>query len=201
MKLDINKINWNNWTLQIEQQIEKKSGSFQNEDDPEILWAEINNIILDSTKTHGGLKRTSKHSKPYWSKELTDLSDKLRLARKAYKQRNTDSSYKNLVLAKENFEQRKQSEGKDFILKRTSNLNSAQAKNFWKEFNKMFKKKADNQVEPLIDDEGNVITETKEINNTMFSTFFEANHFKKSLLMKNFVLQSTTYTMRPSTFH
>ena len=141
VKLDIKKINWNNWTLQIEQQIEKKSGSFQNEDDPEILWAEINNIILDSTKTHGGLKRTSKHSKPYWSKELTDLSDKLRLARKAYKQRNTDSSYKNLVLAKENFEQRKQSEGKDFILKRTSNLNSAQAKNFWKEFNKMFKKK------------------------------------------------------------
>ena len=114
VKLDINKIKWNNWTQQIEQEIEKKCESFENEDDPEKLWEEINNIILDSTKTHGGLKRTSKHSKPYWSKELTDLSDILRLARKAYKQRNTDSSFKKLVEAKENFEQRKQSEGKDF---------------------------------------------------------------------------------------
>ena len=178
VKLDIDRINWENWSAQIEQHMEDNLVSFENEEDPDKLWKGINNIILESTKTHGGLKRTSRYSKPYWSKELTELSNKLRLARKAYKQRNTDSSSKKLAEAKENFEQRKQAEGKEFILKRTANLNSAQAKNFWKEFNKMFKKKADNQVEPLIDDKGHVITETKEINDTMFSTFFEAKHLK-----------------------
>ena len=178
VKLDIDKVNWDNWSSQIEQKIEDNLTIFENEEDPDKLWKEINNIMLESTKTHGGLKRTSRFSKPYWSTELTELSRQLRLARKAYKRRNTDSSYNNLVEAKENFEQRKQTEGKEFILKRTSNLNSAQAKTFWKEFNKMFKKKTDNQVEPLIDDKGQVKTEKKEINDTMFSTFFEAKHLE-----------------------
>ena len=176
-KLDINKLHWENWTAQIEQQIVSKT-SLQNEDDPDLLWHDINNIFLESTKAHGALKRSSKHSKPFWSADLTKLSNELRLARKAYKQRNTDSSWEKLRKAKENFELQKQAEGKAFILKRTSNLNSAQSKNFWKEFNKMFKKKVNNQIEPLIEDDGNILTETKDINDLMFSTFFEAKHLK-----------------------
>ena len=177
-KLNIDKINWNDWSSQIEQQIENNENYFEKEEDPQKLWDDINKIILNSTKTHGVLKTTTKHCKPYWSPELTKLSNELRAARKRYKQRNTDSSLKNLVDAKENFELRKQTEGKEFILRRTSNLNSAQAKHFWKEFNKMFKKKVNNQVELLIDEKGNVITETNEINDKMFSTFFEAKHLQ-----------------------
>ena len=176
-KLDIDKLNWDNWTKEIEQEIMSKT-SLINEEDPDKLWQEINNIFLESTKAHGALKRTSKHSKPYWSADLTKLSNELRLARKAYKQRNTDTSWENLRKAKENFELQKQAEGKAFIIKRTSNLNSAQAKNFWKEFNKMFKKKVNNQIEPLIEEDGSTITETKDINDAMFSTFFEAKHLK-----------------------
>ena len=173
-----NKINWDNWSLQIEQQVDNNKISFDYEENPDKLWHELNKIFQESTKAHGAIKKVTKHCKPYWSAELTKLSNELRLARKAYKKRNTDSSLENLQKAKENFEERKQTEGKQFILKRTSNLNSAQAKNFWKEFNKMFKKKSNNEVEPLIDDEGNLITESKEINTTMFSTFFEAKHLK-----------------------
>ena len=177
-KLDINKINWEKWSSQIEQQVENNQISFDGEENPDKLWNELNKIFLESTKSHGALKKTTKHSKPYWSKELSKLSNELRLARKSYKKRNTDTSLENLQKAKENFERQKHEEGKEFILKRTSNLNSAQAKNFWKEFNKMFKKKGNNEVEPLIDNEGNLITESKEINNNMFSTFFEAKHLK-----------------------
>ena len=42
----------------------------------------------------------------------------------------------------------------------------------------MFKKKSNNEVEPLIYDEGNLIRESKEINKRMFSTFFEVKHLK-----------------------
>ena len=177
-KLDINKINWENWSQQIESELVKNMDSFENEQNPDKLWNDMNNIFLDSTKNHGAIKRTSKHSKPYWSAQLSKLSDDLRTARKRYKQRNTDPNLENLVKAKENFEQQKQLEGKEFILKRTTNLNSAQARHFWKEFNKMFKKKSDNKVEPLTNDDGNLITEGKEISNIMYSTFFEAKHLK-----------------------
>ena len=177
-KLNIDKINWEKWSSQVEQQIENKIVSFENEGNPDKIWKEVNNIFLQSTKDHGALKKTTKYSKPYWTAELTKLSEELRVARKLFKSRNTDSSLEKLQTAKENFEKQKQIEGKDFILQRTRKLNSAQAKHFWKEFNKMFKKKVDNKVEPLIDEKGNLITEQKGINDTMFTTFFEAKHLR-----------------------
>ena len=177
-KLNIDKINWEKWSLQIEQHIESQLDSLENEENPEKLWNEVNKIFLQSTKAHGAIKKTTKYSKPYWTAELTKLSEELRTARKLFKKRNTDYSLENLMKAKENFEKQKQAEGKEFILQRTRKLNSAQAKHFWKEFNKMFKKKVDNQIEPLIDDKGNLMTETKEMNGTMFATFFEAKHLK-----------------------
>ena len=178
-KLNIDKINWEKWSAQIEEQIASQIVSFNNEENPDKLWEEINSIFLQSTKTHSALKKTTRYSKPYWTAELTKLSEELRSARKLYKKRNTDYSLENLTKAKENFERQKQIEGKEFILQRTRKLNSAQAKHFWKEFNKMFKKKVNNQVEPLIDDKGNLITDSKAINDTMFTTFFEAKHLKE----------------------
>ena len=53
-----------------------------------------------------------------------------------------------------------------------------QAQRFWKEFNKNFKKKTEQKIEPLLDDTGNLLTETKDIENQLFSTFFEGNHLE-----------------------
>ena len=92
-KLDINKINWDNWSLQIEQQVDNNKISFDDEENPDKLWYELNKVFVESTKAHGAIKKTTKHCKPYWSAELTKLSNDLRLARKAYKKRNTDSIY------------------------------------------------------------------------------------------------------------
>ena len=57
VKLDIDEIYWGKWSLQIEQKIEDNLTIFENEEDPDKLWTEINNTILESTKTHGGLKK------------------------------------------------------------------------------------------------------------------------------------------------
>ena len=92
--------------------MERNHNLLANEDDPNRLWDNIDKIFLESTKVHSGLKKTSRHSKPYWSKELTKLSEELRLARKYFKQRNADASLRNLVIAKGNFEQLKHAEGK-----------------------------------------------------------------------------------------
>ena len=47
---------------------------------------------------------------------------------------------------------------------------------FWKHFNRLFKKKVDPGVDPLFNDEGSILTDVKDIENRLFSTFFESKH-------------------------
>ena len=56
------------------------------------LMALIDNAIGATTKANCESKKVCKHSKPYWTKELTTLSVKLRKALKAYSTRNTDNT-------------------------------------------------------------------------------------------------------------
>ena len=57
----------------------------------------------------------------------------------------------------------------------TSSLNTSQAKNFWKEFNKLFKPPSDQMVEALISEDGTILTENADIEKEMFVTFFRLN--------------------------
>ena len=65
----------------------------------------IDNAIGAATKANRQTKKVCKHSKPYWSKELTTLSDKLRKALKAYSTLNTDNNLAVLQEAKHEFEE------------------------------------------------------------------------------------------------
>ena len=47
---------------------------------------------------------------------------------------------------------------------------------FWKRFNKLFKSKTDKGVDPLKDDTKGIVTENSEIEQKLFSTFFESKH-------------------------
>ena len=75
-------------------------------------------------------------SKPYWTKELTSLSDKLRKALKAYSTRNTDKNLSVLQEVKHEFEEARKLACQKFILDKTNYLNTAQSCKFWKEFNR-----------------------------------------------------------------
>ena len=122
------------------------------------------------------MKKSTKHSKPYWTPRLTVLCDKMLEARKAYKMRNTDTRLQEMYDTKEEFDKARKEECEKFILEKTKNLNAAQASKFWKEFNKIFKKTAEAGIDPLKDDAGGLVTDNKEIEEKMFSTFFQCKH-------------------------
>ena len=55
-------------------------------------------------------------------------------------------------------------------------LNSTQSQKFWQDFNKLFKKKTVQKIDPLIDENGALLTENDKLDQCLFSAFFEGKH-------------------------
>ena len=181
---------WDSWTSDLEEVFEQNETYLQNLNEPRELRAFIDKKIEYVTLKHGTKKSSSGHSKPYWTSELTTLCNNMRQARKSYCKRNTHSNKARLIEAKEIFDAERKRECQDFLLKKTKNLNSTQAQRFWKEFNKIFRKKTDQKIDPLFDSENNLLTDSAEVDELMFSTFFEGHHLNQGDFDNNFYLET-----------
>lgn len=175
-KLDVSKINWESWTQSIESEIEENQEHIEAEENPYALWTKLNGIITKATDNHGANKKCSQYSKPYWTSSLSNLSKKLQMARKSYIKRNTDSNLRKFNEVKEEFDTERKTACQDFLINKAKQLNSAQAQQFWKEFNKIFKKKTMQKIDPLDDGNNGVLTDPKDVESCLFSVFFEAKH-------------------------
>lgn len=176
--IDMDTINWNAWTEQIERTLGNQMTHISSLS-PHDQWSVIDSTIHNATITFTQKKRVSIHSKPYWTDKLTIAAKELRCAKKNYMKRNTISNKNVLDEAKERFDTMRKNECQKFILEKTKNLNSLQAQKFWKQFNKLFKKKQADGVEPLTSDLGDVITDSSEIENSLFESFFAAKHLRE----------------------
>jgi len=180
IKLNLDSIDWNLWTEEVEQEVVRKGLTA----DPssitlESLNQQFESTLLEVSERQGETKRSTKHSKPYWTDTLSQLSTSLRNARKRYQERNTDCNLKNYKDARELFDSTRKEECTKFILKKTNNLNASEAAEFWKEFNKVFKNQSDNSVEPLLQKEL-LVTDNCKIEEILFETFFKGLHLKEA---------------------
>jgi hypothetical protein len=147
-KIDMNTMDWINWTRDLE--IYFTSSTFKSlliANSTEEICSSIDGAIKQATESNCQKKTVSPHSKPFWTKELTSLSENLRKAQKRYITRNTDDNLTEFKQAKDDFEQARKLACQQFIMEKTRNLNVAQASKFWKEFNRLFKPPSDQQVE------------------------------------------------------
>ena len=174
-KLDVENMNWEKWTEAIEEEINARETSLDT-DNPYTIWNVLNGVITKATNQHGTFKKSCHHSKPYWTSTLTRLSKNLREARKKFIKRNTDDNYEALQNAKEAFDNERKLACSEFLISKAKQLNSAQARQFWKSFNKIFKKKSTQKIDPILSETNELLTETKDIEKCMFSVFFEAKH-------------------------
>ena len=181
-KLDMSTMKWDKWTQYIEDKITTELNEFENETNPEFLWLKLDEFISESTNLFCKTKKSSSHSKPYWTPALTVLSRNLRKARKNYIYRNTDFNLQKFQEAKTLFDDERKLTCENFLIDTAKNLNAAQAQKFWKDFNKIFKKKAKQKVDPLINEDGEFLTENTELDQCLFGVFFEGRH----LIEENF---------------
>ena len=188
-------INWNNWSDEVESLVESKSDQIteaKDTGDPYKLLSIVDSIINSSTEKHGTKKILCSHSKPYWTKELTELSKKLRIDRKNYTKRNTDRNKEKLENSKIKFDEARKKACQDFIMKKTNNLNAVESQKFWKEFKKITSGKTTQKVNPLDDGDGGLLTENDEIEQLLFSTFFEGRHLEEASFDEQFYQDTNT---------
>ena len=177
-KLDVNSVDWGHWKEDLESKLETDHREILRFKNPKNLWNYFKNTVNDITKKHGVMKKSCQHSRPFWTKKLTDLRNNLKIATKRYRKRNTESNLRIMQEAKEEFDDARKMECQNFLLTKTENLNAAQVKTFWTEFNRLFKTKTEGGVEPLDDTDGGLLTENKDIENKLFETFFECKHMQ-----------------------
>ena len=185
-KLDLSKMKWSEWTKHIDTCIQNNNLLNQTDENPHELWNALDQFITEATGLYCGTKKSCRHSKPYWTEQLTVLSEKLRAARKSYIKRNTDTNLKRLKDAKNEFDEERKSACQNFLIDIAKQLNSVQSQRFWKDFNKLFKKKTNQKVDPLFDERNQLQTENEEIESCLFSVFFEAKHLKDGDFDQNF---------------
>ena len=185
-KINIDNICWHKWSRDVDEVFEQKEAHLRNVNNPGDLRTFIDETIESVTLKHGTKKISSGHSKPYWTRKLTILCNEMRQARKSYCKRNTHSNKDRLIQAKELFDDERKRECQEFLLRKTKNLNATQAQKFWKEFNKIFKKKIEQKIDPLVDNHDNLLTDNKEVEQLLFSTFFEGHHLKDGDFDQNF---------------
>ena len=178
VKLDLSTMNWEEWSISIEKSIADNVKNWESEEDTYKLWNQLNAIITKATDRHCSTKTCCKHSKPFWTQSLSDLSSKLKKARKNYIKRNTRNNMEILKAAKEAFDLERKNTCTEFLINKVKKLNSIQSQHFWKEFNKMFKKKSVQKIDPLSDGKGGLLTEPKSMENCLFSVFFEGKHLE-----------------------
>ena len=159
--MNTDKICWDKWSQDLETSLEQADIPPETLNDPHSLGQILDETIQTVTLKHGVKKISSSHSKPYWTAELTRLCNEMRQARWKYCKRNTDANKDTLNTTKEAFDNARKKECQDFLIQKASKLNSVQSLRFWKEFNLIFKKKTEQKIDPLIDKEGNLLTEVK----------------------------------------
>ena len=174
-KIDLSKVQWEQWSNDLDQKLSEINSG---EGDAHELWERFNEAIQEVTSDHSSTKICCKHSKPYWTAHLSDLSSTLKETRITYRYRNTDDNKKKMLDAKETFDIARKKACEDYILAQTKELNSVQAQHFWKKFNRLNKEESDCKIEPLeVNDE--LISESDNIEEIMFKTFFEGDHLKE----------------------
>ena len=185
-KLDISKMKWKCWTDTIEQELSKGTAFFETEENPYSLMQKLDDIIDKATKENAEFKSSCRHSRPFWNEDLSKLDVELRNARKTYIKRNTKNNLERYEKAREEFDDARKEACREFLIKKTKNLNNAQMTNFWKEFNTIFKKHTSQKVDPIEDGENGLLTDATEINKCMFSVFFEGKHLENEKFNEQF---------------
>ena len=81
-----------NWTTEKEEQLAKGVEEPKNEAEGYKLWDKFRLVVETSTTRNWQTKRIYPHSKPYWTKEHSAISRKMRKALKSYLTKRTDNN-------------------------------------------------------------------------------------------------------------
>ena len=102
LRINLDRMDFEGWSEFVESSLEKDLIHFYNSSTQD-QWKIIDRTIIEATLKFSKCKKLSTQCKPYWTKELTEASKALRIAKKSYLKTNTISNEAIMDLAKEKF--------------------------------------------------------------------------------------------------
>ena len=145
--------------------------------EPEHMFSYFLTAIQECNHNHIPTKKLCKHSKPFWSNNLSRLSKKLQDAQKKNVQRCDPVNKSHLETCKAEFQETLITEKNTWIHRKLEGLNTRESLEFWKRYKKQFSPTTDTWIGHIKTGVGNEITnDDTEKEKIMFATYFTGQH-------------------------
>ena len=146
-------------------------------EDPNDMFQQLLSFIKEASDLYIPKKTVCRHSKPYWTPELSILSKNLQQAQKRYRYRRTWMNRLAVEEAKLLFKE-SLIEGKNrWIHDRLSGLNVTETNIFWKRYRSMFLTPEENFI-GCLEEDGVLRHDPREKEQILFDTFFGGKHLR-----------------------
>ena len=176
---DWSKADWENWNHEVEANLwglQLVPGLIQN---GYKLWDEYLNILQEANSKYVPLKTISIHSKPYWTKQLSEHLRQLLMAKGAFQKRSTPFNKQKFLEAKELFSQQLITEKNDWVKQRVEKINVNDSTQFWKKFKKVFGINSNNYIGNLASSDSCLATSDDSKERLLYDTFFTGRHLNQ----------------------
>lgn len=169
--------NWEKWSEELNAACQEVLSS---EKDAKELFNHFERKLNECNKRNIPLKTICEHSKPFWSANLSKLSEDLQHANVRYKNRSDPVNKAVLESCKLEFQNAIVKEKNSWIHKELEGLNTSECIEFWKRYKKQFVQKEANFIGHLYKDDKNktLLTEDCQKEEALYNSFFTGDHLK-----------------------
>ena len=173
---DLARTDWKLWSLEVESVLCEHPPSVT--ESPESMLCNFLNCLKSSNETHIPTKTICKHSRPFWTPELSELSVKLRDAQKKLRYRRTNINKEAVEQAKTIFKEALIKKKNEWIHQRLDGLNVQECSEFWDQYRRMFLAKEENTIGCLENQQGELLHIDSEKDIILFDTYFTGKHLQ-----------------------
>ena len=140
-------------------------------------WGSVLVDITEATRLAIPSKRSSRHSKLFWSEDLSQKSAELGALRKQFKYCSNYSNGERLNNAKNEFKSLLSEKSSEWMQETLTGLSYRKGKDFWQKFRHVFQMR-ECAIGPLQYSDGRLATSKEEISEELRKTFFLGQHLK-----------------------
>ena len=172
----LQKADWEAWQNVLEESSDASIGTVKcaNAIDQ---WGRVLFDITETTRLAIPYNRSSGHSKPFWSEDLSQKSAELRALRKKFKYCSNYSNGERLNNAKNEFKSLLSEKSSEWMRETLTKLSYRKGKDFWRQYRFVFQMR-ECAIGPLQSSDGRLVTSKEEISEELRKTFFLLQHLK-----------------------
>ena len=171
---DLARTDWKLWSLEVESVLTEHPTPVN--ESPDSMLRNFLECLKSSNDCHIPTKTVCKHSRPFWTPGLSELSLKLRDAQKKLRYRKNNTNREAVEEAKCIFKEELIKKKNEWIHQRLNGLNVQECSEFWEQYRRMFLNKEENVIGCLENQNGDLLHLDTEKDLILFDTYFTGKH-------------------------